>query len=92
MLHKKPELSNFHSTTANNLMFVRHASSVVPWEASPHKLREGLIDAELVAVERQDEWRIEYLLSLLKQYQDAHHLVLDEKMKYFQNLIDSLAI
>ena len=47
---------------------------------------------ELVAVERQDEWRIEYLLSLLKQYQDARHLVLDEKMKYLQNLINSLAI
>ena len=83
---------DMQSTTAKNLMFVRQASSVDPWEASPHKLREGLIDAELVAVERQDEWRIEYLLSLLKQYQDARHLVLDEKMKYFQNLIDSLAI
>ena len=83
---------DMQSTTAKNLMFVRQSSSVDPWEASPHKLREGLIDAELVAVERQDEWRIEYLLSLLKQYQDAHHLVLDEKMKYLQNLIDGLAI
>ena len=74
---------DLQSTTAKNLMFVRQSSSVDPWEASPHKLREGLIDAELVAVERQDEWM---------QNQDARHLVLDEKMKYLQNLIDGLAI
>ena len=75
--------SDLQSTTAKNLMFVRQSSSVDPWEASKHKRREGLIDAELVAVERQDDWR---------QYQCARHLVLDEKMKYLQSLIDSLAI
>jgi hypothetical protein len=83
---------DMQSTTAKNLMFVTQASSCDPWEASPYKLREGLIGSELVAVERQDGWRIEYLISLLKQYQDARHLVFDEKMENLQALIDSLAI
>ena len=83
---------DLQSTTAKNLRLLNHESSQDPWEGSPLKIREGLMNSETVEVHQQDQWRIPYLLSLLKQYQEARYMVLDKEMDNLQGLIDSLAI
>ena len=83
---------DLQSTTAKNLSLVNQESSQDPWEVSPLKIREGLMNSETVEVHQQDQWRIPYLLSLLKQYQEARYMVLDKEMDNLQGLIDSLAI
>ena len=83
---------DLQSTTARNLKLVKQASSQDPWEASPQQIREGLIESEQVEIQPQDHWRMSYMLSLLKQYQEARYMVLDKEMETLQGLIDSLAI
>ena len=76
----------------NLLLLLSTESSQDPWEGSPLKIRVGLMNSETVEVHQQDQWRIPYLLSLLKQYQEARYMVLDKEMDNLQGLIDSLAI
>ena len=45
---------------------------------------------QLVAIPNQDEWRVEYLCSLLRQLGEAKYHVQEEKEKRIQELIDSL--
>ena len=63
-----------------------------PWVVSPNKVREGLVENELVEINPQDQWRIVYMGSLLSQIQEARYQVLDETVDYLQSLVDSLAI
>ena len=83
---------DLQSTTGKNIRLVKVASGTDPWEASPYKLKEGLAKNELVEIAPQDQWRLEYLRSLLSQMQDARYMVLEQKMLELQGLIDSLAV
>ena len=83
---------DLQSTTGKNIRLVKAASGTDPWTASPYKLKEGLAKNELVEIASQDQWRLEYLKSLLRQMQDARHMALEQKMLELQGLIDSLAV
>ena len=48
-------------------------------------MKEGLNKKQGVDILPQDVWR------LLRQLQEARHLVLEERMVFIQSLIDSLA-
>ena len=79
-------------TTAKNLKLVRDSSGLNPWTAGPYKLKEALHQNQMVDIPQQDVWKVGYLRSLLGQLQEAKHLVQEDKTKYIQGLIDSLAL
>ena len=67
------------------------ASGEDPWTASPYKVKEGLATSEEVKIFKEDTWRIEYMGSLIRQFQEARYLVMEDKMTELQGLMDSLA-
>ena len=83
---------DLQSTTAKNIKLVGDTSGTDPWTVSPFKLKEGLNKKQVVDILPQDVWRLNYLRSLLRQLQEARHLVLEERMVFIQSLIDSLAL
>jgi hypothetical protein len=77
-------------TTAKNLKLVENSAGVDPWTAGPGKLKEELEKNQLVDIPPQDAWKLSYLRSLLMQLQQAKHLAQEDRVKYTQDLIDSL--
>ena len=69
---------------------VHEASGLNPWTASHYRLRDALAAGELVEVQPQDEWRLPYLCSLLRQRREAFNLALDEEENNVTELINSL--
>ena len=63
-----------------------------PWMAGPSKLKEALHRNQAVDIPPQDVWKMEYLSSLLRQLQEAKHMVQEAKVTYIQGLIDSLVL
>ena len=78
--------------TAKNLKLVGEAAGLDPWTAGPVKLKEPLQMNQLVSTPPQDAWKLPYLRSLLRQLQEAKHLVQEDRVKQTQDLIDSLVI
>ena len=56
------------------------------------KLKEAIHDNLTVKIPPQDSWKVRYLMSLLNQLQEAKHCVQDNRMKYLQDLINSLVL
>ena len=83
---------DLQTTAAVNIRVVRESSGLDPWTAGPGKLKETLHINESVAIPPQNDWKIEYTRSLLRQLQEAKHSVQDDKVKYIQGLIDSLVL
>ena len=83
---------DLQSTTAKNLKLVKESSGVDPWTAGPGKLKEALQKNEQVEIPPQNAWRLPYLRSLLMQLQQAKHLAQEDRVKYIQDLIDSLVM
>ena len=81
---------DLQSTTAKNIKFVENKSGSDLWTVGPGKLKVMLHTNQLVAIPNQDEWRVEYLCSLLRQLGEAKYHVQEEKEKRIQELIDSL--
>ena len=52
---------------------VRQLSGEDPWVASPARVKESLMERELVEVLERDTWRCSYLRKLLEQRQFAHY-------------------
>ena len=82
---------DMQTTTAKNLRFIEAESGTDPWTVSPAKLKQELHSRQLVNIPTEDEWRIRYMSSLLRQLQEAKHLVQEDKISQLQDLIDSLA-
>ena len=53
------------SVTGKNLRLLQEVSQCNPWSTSFRKLKQRLIEAELVVVPAQDRWRVPYLCALL---------------------------
>ena len=58
---------DLQSTTAKNIKFVENKSGSDLWTVGPGKLKQMLHSNQLVAIPTQDEWRVGYLCSLLRQ-------------------------
>jgi hypothetical protein len=80
------------TTTGKNLRTVRDATNLDPWQASPAKLKEALSASEMVEVPEADEWRVEYLCTLLRQREEARFLANEERLLDLGDLINSLVI
>ena len=73
-----------------NIKFVENQSGTDIWTVSPAKLKQELHNHMFVDIPPLDEWKISYLSSLLRQREEAKHLVLVNKLTKLQDLIDSL--
>ena len=56
------------------------------------RLKEALINAELVEVPQVDSWRVRYLSKLLEQRQRLHYSGNKHEEEILSTLIDSLCI
>ena len=81
---------DLQTTTAKNLKFVTRQSGDDVWEVSPAKLKQDLIKNLTVEIPQQEEWKVRYLGSLLRQRVEANMNVQEDKLKRLQELIDSL--
>ena len=83
---------DLQSTTAKNIKMVRERSGLDPWTAGARELRNAIHDNLTVDIPPLESWKVKYLMSLLRQLQEAKHCVHDDRMKYLQDLIDSLVL
>ena len=81
---------DLQSVTGKNLDYVQTVTGLNPWVAPQARLRDALVTGETVKVPPQDEWRLQYLLSLLRQRREAFNLAAEEEEKYLTDLINSL--
>ena len=81
---------DMQTTTAKNLRFIEAESGTDAWTVSPAKLKQELHSRQLVNIPTEDKWRISYMSSLLRQLQEAKHLVQEDKISQLKDLIDSL--
>lgn len=79
------------STTASNFKLISICSNQDPWVSSYQSVKEGLIRSEIVEIDPFDQWRVQYLKSLLSQYQEARAMCLEQQMDLISNLILGLA-
>ena len=78
------------SVTGKNLNYIQEATGLNPWVAPQTRLRDALVSGETVQVPPQDEWRLQYLCSLLRQRREAFDSASEEIEKYLTDLINSL--
>ena len=78
------------SVTGKNLNYIQEATGLNPWVAPQTRLRDALVSGEAVQVPPQDEWRLQYLCSLLRQRREAFDSASEEIEKYLTDLINSL--
>ena len=83
---------DLQSTTAKNINLLKNTAGMDPWMAGPSKLKEALHRNQVVDIPPQDVWKMEYLRSLLRQLQEAKHIVQKDRVTYLQGLIDSLVL
>ena len=81
---------DLRSVTGRNLELVRQLSGEDPWVASPTRVKESLMERELVEVPERDTWRCSYLRKLLEQRQFAHYNGDTDREIHLSQLIDSL--
>ena len=78
------------SVTGRNLWLIHELTNLNPWAAQYGRLRAALHAEETVAVPDQDRWRLQYLVSLLRQRGEAYYQVLDNEVEALTDLINSL--
>ena len=83
---------DLRSTTGSNLRLLEESTELDPLVCTSVKLKEELMEKELVEVPPQDIWRVSYLASLLEQRQVAKYLSLEDKEMDLTGLVDSLCI
>ena len=81
---------DLRTTTAKNLEFVTRQSEVDVMTVSPAKVKQALHKNLTVEIPEQEEWKIKYLGSLLRQREEAKLYVQEDKLSRLQELIDSL--
>ena len=81
---------DMRSVTGRNLELVRQLSGQDPWAASPTRVKESLMERELVGVPERDTWRCSYLRKLLEQRQFAHYNGDTDTEIHLSDVIDSL--
>ena len=75
-----------------NLWLVRELTNLNPWTAHYGKLRAALQAEQRVRVPDLDRWRLNYLMSLLRQRREAYTSAEEEQEKELTELIESLVI
>ena len=83
---------DIQSVTGRNLKLIQGLTGQNPWTTSYRRLKEALIEEELVEVPVMDRWRLPYLSNLLSQRSLAHYLATEEDEKELTKLIDSLVM
>ena len=83
---------DIRSTTGKNLRVLEVASGLDPWVYGSARLKEELMEKELVEVPPTDQWRSRYLTSLLEKRQILHYMGDKEEGKAVAELIDSLCV
>ena len=78
-------------TTAKNLKFIATLSGQNPWSAPLQLIKDNLVKTEQVQVCDHDQWRVNYLWSFLKQYEEALAMLQESNMETIASLIYSLA-
>ena len=68
--------------------YIHADNGLNPWVAPQVRLRDALVSGEKVPP--QNEWRLQYLCSLLRQRRAAFDLAAEEDKKYLNDLINSL--
>ena len=81
---------DLQTTTAKNLKLVARQSGDDVWEVSPAKLKNDLLKNLTVEIPQQEEWKIRYQGSLLRQRMEAKTNVQEDRLRRLQELIDSL--
>ena len=83
---------DIRATTGSNLRLLEETSGPDPWSYSSAKLKEKLIQNEIVTVFNHDAWRVSYLARLLERRSELHYLALEEEEKQITSLINSLCL
>ena len=83
---------DLRSTTGSNLKLLEESSGLNPWIFDSSRLKEELLEEELVIVADQDLWRIKYLGKLLEERQRLNYLGEEDKVEQMSDMIDSLCI
>ena len=78
---------DLQSTTAKNIKFVENKSGSDLWTVGPGKLKHMLHSNQLVAIPTQDEWRVGYLCSLLRQLGRPSTMCRRRRQPGFRNLL-----
>ena len=81
---------DLQSTTAKNIKFVQVQSGTDLWAVGSEKLKQALQQNTMLDIPAQEEWKVNYLGSLLTQLGEASVLVQDDRVIHVQELIDSL--
>ena len=72
------------------MKFVMEKSGTDVWKVSAGKLKQEIHANQLENIPPQDKWIRKYMCFLLKQIEEAKHLVKDDRLKQLQDLLDSL--
>ena len=83
---------DIRSTTGKNLKLIMELTGLDPLAYGALRLREALINAELVEVPPVDRWRVRYLSSLLEERQRLHYSGNKHEEEILSTLIDSLCV
>ena len=83
---------DIRSTTGKNLKLIMELTGLDPRAYGALRLREALINAELVEVPPVDRWRVRYLSSLLEERQRLHYSGNKHEEEILSTLIDSLCV
>ena len=81
---------DLQSTTAKNLKLVQSQSGCDLWTSGPVYMKQALHDKQTVEIPSQEEWKVQYLSSLLSQLAEAKSLVQKDRINRLQELLDSL--
>ena len=80
------------SVTGKNISLIRELTKLNPWNTSSAKVKFALQVHEAVDVPDLDQWRLPYLVTLLKQRGEAYYQSNEEQEKRLTELIESLVI
>ena len=83
---------DLRTVTARNLKMVEQLSGLDPWQFGGRRLKDAIHLREEVEVERESEWRVNYLHTLLSRRMEAHYKHHTEEEEWLQKLIDSLVL
>ena len=81
---------DLRTVTGKNIRTVECKSGCDTWTDSTGRVREAVMERELVAVPEEDAWRLPYLAKLLERRQRQYYLGLGTED--VQELIDSLCM
>ena len=80
------------SNTGKNLRLLEKQSGLDPWAYGSARIKQELINRDIVSVPQQDQWRVSYLAKLLEERQVLHYGGDMEGEEQVSGLIDSLCI